>query len=108
MRRTRGGVALRVPPSRHHGHLRQRRGEGEGPRVPLGVLPGGGISFLSGRLRVGGLLVLCALGAMLYRFLTAQGIETAGRYGAWEYSSMEDGILAGRAAAARVRARRAA
>jgi protoporphyrinogen oxidase len=41
-------------------------------------------------------------------FLTAHGIETAGRYGSWEYSSMEDGILAGRAAAARVRERRAA
>lgn len=39
-------------------------------------------------------------------FLAGVGIETAGRYGRWEYSSMEDAILAGRDAAARVRARR--
>ena len=35
-------------------------------------------------------------------FLRTAGIETAGRYGQWEYSSMEDAILAGRAAAQRV------
>jgi protoporphyrinogen oxidase len=38
-------------------------------------------------------------------FLEAAGILTAGRYGRWEYSSMEDAILAGREAAARLRDR---
>jgi protoporphyrinogen oxidase len=44
----------------------------------------------------------------ILQFLSAGGIETAGRYGRWEYSSMEDAIIAGRDAAARVRARLAA
>lgn len=35
-------------------------------------------------------------------WLDARGILTAGRAGAWEYSSMEDAILAGRDAAARL------
>ena len=35
-------------------------------------------------------------------FLDAAGIQTAGRYGQWEYSSMEDALLAGRASATRV------
>jgi protoporphyrinogen oxidase len=35
----------------------------------------------------------------ILRFLEHAGIQTAGRYGQWEYSSMEDAILAGRAAA---------
>jgi len=29
-------------------------------------------------------------------FLAHTGIQTAGRYGQWEYSSMEDAIIAGR------------
>ncbi|MFN7130991.1 MAG: protoporphyrinogen/coproporphyrinogen oxidase [Myxococcales bacterium] len=37
-------------------------------------------------------------------FLDGVGIETAGRYGKWEYSSMEDAIIAGREAAKRLRA----
>jgi len=37
--------------------------------------------------------------AEIVRFLDAIGIQTAGRYGQWEYSSMEDAILAGRACA---------
>jgi protoporphyrinogen oxidase len=37
-------------------------------------------------------------------FLEAVGIQTAGRYGQWQYSSMEDALLAGRASAARVNA----
>jgi len=41
-------------------------------------------------------------------FLQAQGIEPVGRYGNWEYSSMEDAIRGGRDAALRIRARRAA
>ena len=32
----------------------------------------------------------------ILRFLAQVGIQTAGRYGQWEYSSMEDAILAGR------------
>jgi protoporphyrinogen oxidase len=36
------------------------------------------------------------------RFLDAAGIQTAGRYGQWEYSSMEDAILSGRACARRL------
>jgi len=35
-------------------------------------------------------------------FLEHAGILTAGRYGQWEYSSMEDAVLAGRACAARL------
>jgi protoporphyrinogen oxidase len=35
-------------------------------------------------------------------FLDHTGIATAGRYGQWEYSSMEDAILAGRACARRI------
>jgi protoporphyrinogen oxidase len=35
----------------------------------------------------------------ILHFLEHAGIQTAGRYGQWEYSSMEDAILAGRAAA---------
>ncbi|WP_338868239.1 protoporphyrinogen/coproporphyrinogen oxidase [Myxococcus stipitatus] len=35
----------------------------------------------------------------ILRFLEHAGIHTAGRYGQWEYSSMEDAILAGRACA---------
>jgi protoporphyrinogen oxidase len=35
-------------------------------------------------------------------FLTGAGILTAGRYGNWEYSSMEDALLGGRAAAERL------
>jgi len=31
--------------------------------------------------------------------LSAQGIQVAGRYGLWEYSSMEDALLSGREAA---------
>ena len=41
-------------------------------------------------------------------FLQSVGIEPVGRYGNWEYSSMEDAIRAGRDAALRIRARRAA
>jgi protoporphyrinogen oxidase len=37
-------------------------------------------------------------------FLTVAGIQTAGRYGQWEYSSMEDALLAGRASAVRINA----
>ena len=36
------------------------------------------------------------------RFLTGAGVRTAGRYGNWEYSSMEDALLGGRAAAEQV------
>jgi len=35
-------------------------------------------------------------------FLTGIGVRTAGRYGNWEYSSMEDALLGGRAAAEQV------
>lgn len=35
----------------------------------------------------------------LLAFLAQAGIQVAGRYGSWEYSSMEDAVLAGRAAA---------
>jgi protoporphyrinogen oxidase len=35
-------------------------------------------------------------------FLDAAGIHTAGRYGQWEYSSMEDALLAGRTCASRI------
>lgn len=40
--------------------------------------------------------------AELLGFLEAHGILSVGRYGAWEYSAMEDALLAGRAAAERV------
>lgn len=40
----------------------------------------------------------------IMNFLGSVGIETAGRYGQWEYSSMEDAILAGRQAAHKVNA----
>ena len=36
------------------------------------------------------------------RFLAGAGVRTAGRYGNWEYSSMEDALLGGRAAAEQV------
>jgi hypothetical protein len=32
-------------------------------------------------------------------YLTAHGVRAAGRYGLWEYSSMEDALLSGRDAA---------
>jgi protoporphyrinogen oxidase len=35
-------------------------------------------------------------------FLSSVGIRVAGRYGNWEYSSMEDALLGGRAAAEQV------
>ena len=35
-------------------------------------------------------------------FLTGAGIRVAGRYGNWEYSSMEDALLGGRAAAEQI------
>jgi protoporphyrinogen oxidase len=38
----------------------------------------------------------------ILRFLEHAGILTAGRYGQWEYSSMEDAILGGRACARRL------
>ncbi len=41
----------------------------------------------------------------LLAWLEAQGIHTAGRYGRWEYSSMEDAMIAGRDVAARIRGR---
>ena len=34
--------------------------------------------------------------AEILKFLAHAGIQTAGRYGQWEYSSMEDAIIAGR------------
>ncbi len=37
-------------------------------------------------------------------FLLSAQLHTAGRYGQWEYSSMEDALLAGRAAAAKLNA----
>ena len=37
-------------------------------------------------------------------FLEREGIASVGRYGAWEYASMEDALLAGRAAAQRAAA----
>lgn len=40
--------------------------------------------------------------------LASVGIEVAGRYGQWEYSGMEDALVAGEAAAARVRGTAAA
>lgn len=38
----------------------------------------------------------------VHRFLASVGIVSTGRYGAWNYSSMEDAILMGRSAASRV------
>ena len=35
-------------------------------------------------------------------FLEVVGIHAAGRYGQWEYSSMEDALLSGRATAAKL------
>jgi hypothetical protein len=32
-------------------------------------------------------------------YLSGNGIQVAGRYGRWEYSSMEDALLSGREAA---------
>ena len=46
--------------------------------------------------------------ATILRFLEHAGILTAGRYGQWEYSSMEDAILAGRACARQVNGTQAA
>jgi protoporphyrinogen oxidase len=40
--------------------------------------------------------------AEVLQFLNAAGIQTAGRYGGWEYSSMEDALLAGKACAERL------
>ena len=40
--------------------------------------------------------------AKVMEFLTGAGIRTAGRYGNWEYSSMEDALLGGRGAAEQV------
>ena len=37
--------------------------------------------------------------ARLHAFLEAHGIRSCGRYGAWEYSAMEDALIAGRDAA---------
>ncbi|MCA1827915.1 MAG: NAD(P)/FAD-dependent oxidoreductase [Myxococcales bacterium] len=37
--------------------------------------------------------------ATVLDYLSAQGIQVAGRYGLWEYSSMEDALLSGREAA---------
>lgn len=44
----------------------------------------------------------------IVEFLQSVGIEPVGRYGNWEYSSMEDAIRGGRAAAEKIRARQAA
>jgi protoporphyrinogen oxidase len=43
--------------------------------------------------------------AEILRFLEQARILTAGRYGQWEYSSMEDAILGGRASARALNAR---
>ena len=37
--------------------------------------------------------------ARVLEFLRGHGVQVAGRYGRWEYSSMEDAILSGRDAA---------
>ncbi len=42
--------------------------------------------------------------AEILKFLEQAGIQTAGRYGQWEYSSMEDAIMAGRACARKLAA----
>jgi protoporphyrinogen oxidase len=44
----------------------------------------------------------------IVKFLEAAGIEPVGRYGKWEYSSMEDAILQGREVAKKIQGRRAA
>jgi len=44
--------------------------------------------------------------AEILKFLAQTGIQTAGRYGQWEYSSMEDAIIAGRACARNLTAAR--
>jgi protoporphyrinogen oxidase len=41
--------------------------------------------------------------AQVLSWLAAQGVRVAGRYGRWEYSSMEDALLSGRDAARAVR-----
>jgi protoporphyrinogen oxidase len=43
--------------------------------------------------------------AAIMDFLRHAGIETCGRYGNWEYGGMEDALLGGKAAAARLRER---
>ncbi len=42
--------------------------------------------------------------ACVLEHLAAHGVQVAGRYGRWEYSSMEDALLTGRAAARALRA----
>ncbi len=42
--------------------------------------------------------------AEILGFLERAGIQTAGRYGQWEYGSMEDAIMAGRACAQKLAA----
>ena len=37
--------------------------------------------------------------ALVLDHLSAHGVQVAGRYGRWEYSSMEDALLSGREAA---------
>jgi hypothetical protein len=44
--------------------------------------------------------------AEILKFFAQAGIQTAGRYGQWEYSSMEDAIIAGRACARNLTAAR--
>ena len=39
----------------------------------------------------------------LVKFLEGAGIEPVGRYGKWEYSSMEDAIIQGREVAKKIR-----
>jgi protoporphyrinogen oxidase len=38
----------------------------------------------------------------IHQFLSRHGVISCGRYGAWEYSAMEDALLSGRNAAARI------
>jgi protoporphyrinogen oxidase len=40
----------------------------------------------------------------IVKFLEGAGIEPVGRYGKWEYSSMEDAIIQGREVAKKIRA----
>ena len=40
--------------------------------------------------------------ALIQRFLRTKGIRSIGRYGSWEYSAMEDAMLAGKRAAGQV------
>jgi protoporphyrinogen oxidase len=42
---------------------------------------------------------------VIYEHLATHGIELAGRYGQWEYSGMEDALVSGDAAAARILAK---